>query len=124
MIHTWALNPEYSFRADQIHVPTRPLLQGGMKFWINSAEKVPRITLATYILPHHKNIELYLDFLYEQNNFPTSKVIQDHLPYSKKLYFKEHKNIIKEPHTVTNSYKPRVFNINVYHRDHEFNMNA
>ena len=74
MIHTYLLNPEDSVKADHIYGPYRPLLQGGTKCCRNTDKKVPIILLPTDISLHHKNIELYFDFLTELLSY-----IQSHL---------------------------------------------
>ena len=88
MIRNWPLNTEYSVRNDHIYGLVRPLLQRYMKRHKNRAENVLRISLSTGISLNHKKIELYLDFLDERSAFDIYKVIQDHLPHSRKLYLK------------------------------------
>ena len=90
MICNCPLNPEYFFRADHIYGSAIPLLQGGMKHLRKPSKRVPRVRLPTDISLHHKNIQLYFDFLYERNAFTPYKVTQDHFPHSRNFYFKEH----------------------------------
>ena len=61
MIRNCLLNTEYSVRADHIYGLVRPILQGVMKHRINPDKRVKRVLPPTYILLHHKNIELYFD---------------------------------------------------------------
>ena len=62
MISNFPLNPEDSIRSDHIYGLDRPLLQVGMKCCIKPTRRVPRVTLLTDILLHHKNIKLYSDY--------------------------------------------------------------
>ena len=56
------INPEDSVRANHIYVPARLLLQGGIKCWRNTSDRIPRVPLSIYISLHHNNIKLYFDF--------------------------------------------------------------
>ena len=125
MIHTYLLNPEDSVKADHIYGPYRPLLQGGTKCCRNTDKKVPIILLPTDISLHHKNIELYFDFLNMNGiTFLHTKSSYTAFLTAEKYTSKRTYNIIKKIHTLMNTYKARGFNINVYHRDNELNINS
>ena len=69
MIRNCPINPEYSVKADHIYGPNIPFIQEGMKQRINISKSLPRVTLLTDILLHHKNIEPYFDF-FNMNGIP------------------------------------------------------
>ena len=93
-----------------------------MKRRRNPAENFLRISMPTYISLHQNNIKLF--FFNESNAFSTYKSIQYHLPHSRIFISNSAYKIIKEIHIFTHMYKARVFNIDVYRGDNEFNINV
>ena len=124
-IHNCPLNPKDSVRSDYIYGPSRTIFQGGMKRRRNQSKRVPRVSLSTYILLHHKNIELYFNFLkYERNACTPYKFIQNKFTHSRKIHFKwlrQHHQRIKQsqPHVQCKRLQHEIF-----YQDNKFNLNA
>ena len=95
MIRNWRLHPEYSVRADHIYGPAISIIQWGIKHHRKPAKRLPRVSPPTDISLHHKNIELYVDFLNMNGMFflhkshPRSLLSQQNCT-SKSTHFKEH----------------------------------
>ena len=93
----------------------------------NAAETQPKIFWGfpcQYTYRYIKITSNYFIFLYESNAFSTYKAIQYHLPHRRIFISNSAYKIIKEIHIFTHMYKARVFNIDVYRGDNEFNINV
>ena len=91
---------------------------------MNPDIKVPIIPLTSDILLNHKEIKLYI-YLFYINEMPLL-----HTKKSKIIFLTEENlnsrsadKIIQELDTVDNIYTESGFNINIYHRDNEFDIN-
>ena len=93
------------------------------KHFAKKTEKVPIILLPTDILLHHKNIGLYFDFYMNRMPLLHTKSYNITFLESEHCISTSADKIIKELHTVTNMYRERGFNIDVYHGINEFNIN-
>ena len=110
---------------DRIYGPAKPLLQGSMKHHSKSAVEVPIFPLPAEILLHCKYIKLYIDLFYINGMpFLHTKSSKITLLAVETLSSRSADKIILELHTYSNMHTLRGFNINIYHRDNEFNINA
>ena len=124
MIRKCSPNTEYLVGDDHIYGSSRPILQGGLKLLKKPSERVMKIPLPTDIFLNHKNIELYFNFFY-MHEMPFLYINSSKITslITENFILKSAYKMIKELHKITNMYKSRGFNIDVYHRDKKIDIN-
>ena len=95
-----------------------------MKHHRNPYIKVPIISLPADISIHHKDIKIRIDLFYiNRLHFLHTKSFNITFLTEEISISRSTDKIIQELHTVANMNKSRGFNISVYHRDNEFDIN-
>ena len=88
------------------------------------AKKVPIITFPTDTSLHEKKIGLYIDFYMNGMTLLHTKSYKITFVTAEYCISRKADSIIQELHTVTNVYKARGFNTNVYHWYNKLNIYA
>ena len=112
-------------RAIAIFGKPEPLHKGTMTRQHPITHRIERVPLPLPISQHHKQVQLYVDFLFV-NRIPFIYTISDKLKY-RTIHMCKGRSFAVIKHTldkVVNKYNKRGFEITAYHGDNEFDIEA